>query len=447
VKGERCGFLHLDRAGVLAMVFRGLPLLTGPVTVVVISAAFDPEQQGYYYTFLSILAMQALLEAGLGGALQQITSHEWASLRLDERGRVTGEETARARLAALVRFGLRWYAVAASVAVVGFAIGGALFFGRDRGSSGVEWSAPWLAVSVLAGLNLFLSPGLSILLGCNQVKEVYGFRVLQGVWARVFLWAAMLGGLGLWALAVERAVYALLTLVFFVRRYAAFFAGLLRRLEARAGIWKHEIWPLQWRVGVVWIAGFVPSLFIPALFEVSGPEVAGRMGMTWQVATALMVVAYALVASRTPRMAMHVARREFVDLDRLFGLSLRTGVILLLLGSLAFVGILELLAALGSPLAGRFLPIAPTMWILLALILQQLRHVLGAYLRAHKREPYVALSIVEAALLAAILWPLANAYGAAGLAIGFAVVAAVVFVPALVIFGRCRRRWHHGHDG
>ena len=76
------------------MAFRGLAIVTGPVTVLVIATSYSPELQGYFYTFIAILTAQVLLEMGLGTALQQIASHEWAFLRFDRSSGFSGEEQA-----------------------------------------------------------------------------------------------------------------------------------------------------------------------------------------------------------------------------------------------------------------------------------------------------------------------------------------------------------------
>jgi len=179
---------------------------------------------------------------------------------------------------------------------VGFCIGGYLFFKATTGTNGIVWESPWWILSLVAGGNIALSPGWSILEGCNEVKQVYRFRLVQGLLARVALWSIMLAGGGLWALVIDRGITLALTAGFFLYRYSSFFRHLFQCKFIHRQFWKNEIWPLQWRFAVVWISGYLPSLFIPVLFACQGPEAAGRLGMTWALASALLSVSHANTA-------------------------------------------------------------------------------------------------------------------------------------------------------
>jgi O-antigen/teichoic acid export membrane protein len=442
MENDRPNLLNLDRAAVYAVAFRSLAIVTGPVTVLIIAARFTPELQGYFYTITAILAMQVLLEMGLGTALQQIASHEWARLKLNEGGSIEGDANALNRLATVARFALRWFSAAGILAAVGFGVSGYLFFAAAPDSETIAWDGPWLILSVLAGLNLFTSPGWTILEGCNQVRRVYGFRLVQGLLTRLVLWIGILSGAGLYALVMERALNFLLSAVFFLVKYPRFFADLFRVKDIQQRFWKEEIWPLQWRFALVWISGYIPSLFIPVIFALQGPVEAGRFGMTWTIASALMAVSHAVLAPRMPRFAMAIAKKKYDALDALFSQSMRTCVIVLLSGSLIFLGAVYILEYFESKLAERFLPLLPTAVLLVAVFMQQIRHAMGIYLRAHKKEPFLMLSIVEALLMIGILYPLGKWSGATGLALGFMVVATLILVPGYAIFRRCKIDWH-----
>lgn len=435
-------FKSIDRAVLYSFGFRSLSVIAGPVTVAVIAFCFTPELQGYFYTFNAILTMQVLLELGLGTALQQITSHEWAKLTFNDRGGITGDSKARARLVTVARFALKWYSAAGVLAFLGFSLGGALFFSGSSEEGVYFWQAPWWILSIAAGANLFLSPAFSILEGCNQVRQVYGFRLGQGIVIRLGLWIAMLLGCGLWALVVERLLTFALALFFLWRRYSNLFKSLFRGTTVQDEFWQTEIWPLQWRFAIVWISGFMPSLFIPVLFAYQGPVAAGQIGMTWAITAALLSLSHALITPKMPRMAIHIARFEFGKLDKLFHRTLIACLSLLVTGSIAFMVGLFFLHAHYPDLAARFLPPMPTVFLLGATLLQQVRIAMGTYLRAHKKEPLLVISIVEAALTLAILFPLGKLYGATGIAIGFFAVSALVYFPAYRIFLRCRNEWH-----
>lgn len=432
----------LDRGTVFAAACRALPVLAAPVTVLLVAATLTPPQQGFYYTFLSVLAMHTLLEFGLGTALQQLVSHEWAHLRFGPRGGAAGDPDAHARLSALVRFAAGWCTVVAAVTTVLLAAGGILFFRATSQPTDPGWGWLWILLSALTGLTMCLSPGWAILEGCDQIAEVYRFRLFQGIAFRLALWAALLTGGGLWALVAERAVTTLSSLIFFATRYRALFRSTLFARSRLPRLWRREILPLQWRYAVVSAAGHLPKFFIPTVFAWHGPALAGRLGMTWTLAGSLLSVSHAIVAARVPRFAILVARRQFRRLDRLFArvfivccaaFTTGAGVLLIAIGSLY---------AAGHFLAERFLPVSVAAVLFLGFLLQQVRYALWAYLRAHKREPFVGIAVLEAALTLPVLLVLVRTYGAAGVAAGHLLVAAAVLFPAAAVFHRSRTAWH-----
>ena len=61
--------LGLDRAILYVLLNRGWTLLAGFVTLYLISATMSKAEQGYYYTFSSILALQIFFELGFSGII------------------------------------------------------------------------------------------------------------------------------------------------------------------------------------------------------------------------------------------------------------------------------------------------------------------------------------------------------------------------------------------
>jgi hypothetical protein len=63
-------------------------------------------------------------------------------------------------------------------------------------------------------------------------------------------------------------------------------------------------------------------------------------------------------------------------------------------------------------------------------------------LRAHKAEPYAALSLVEGFLAIPLFTLLGAEFESLGIVLGFLGLTTATLVPAISIFGRCRKLWH-----
>ena len=175
--------LGIDRAVGWTAAARLWSILAGPVSVILIAAHLSAEEQGFYYTFASIVAFQVMFELGLGMVIVQFASHEKAFLEWRPDGTLGGSEVEKGRLAALLRKTLQWYAVATTLAAAALLLGGTLFFAHQSTTvqpTTVEgWSWPWIALAILAGGTLFLTPFLSLLEGCGLIIEVARVRTWQ----------------------------------------------------------------------------------------------------------------------------------------------------------------------------------------------------------------------------------------------------------------------------
>src|ERR1700687_450628 len=105
--------LGLDRAVGFTVLARLWSSAAGLVTVALIARFLSPAEQGYYYTFGSLIALQIVFELGFSFVILQMASHERAHLTFSPSGLISGDAVAHARLASVLQKTLRWYTSAA----------------------------------------------------------------------------------------------------------------------------------------------------------------------------------------------------------------------------------------------------------------------------------------------------------------------------------------------
>lgn len=436
--------IGLTRAVLFSVSSQAWMALAGPVTVIAIAHALDPVAQGFYYTFSSVLGIQIFFELGLGTVMVQMASHEWASLSRESGGRIYGSELALSRLASIARLSMRWYGIAAFLLTVVLIIGGNWFFSGKADEHAISWLLPWSILSVTAGLSLLITPILSIVEGCNQITSVYRIRLLQSIGSSVVIIAGLFCGWGLVSLAIGSVVRLCLTVICVVFEQRDFVRIFRKNPCAGRVNWRKEVWPFQWRIAISWLSGyFVFSLFVPVMFQFHGPIVAGQMGMTLSLVGAVESVACAWIITRVPEFGALIARRNFSTLDQLFVGSIKRSLATALLGSMIVVTTVVLLRMYLPVYADRLLP-------LLALILFVLYRIanvgisgLALYLRSHKQEPLVWVSVVSAVIIGLLTYFVGRDYGPLGVSVGLLLTTVLWTLPAcLVVFFRCRRDWH-----
>jgi hypothetical protein len=412
----------------------------GLLTAALVATFFTSSLQGYYYTFLSLLTLQTFIELGFGELLQQFVSHEWAAASPPFGG--GSRERALDRLAALIGLARNWYTAAALLLFVGLGASGHVYF-RNFAGADVSWEIAWWLAVLATAAGVLMTPMFSVLEGMNRVETVHGVRLAQGLWSRIAGFLAIVFGAGLFTVPVARAASVAVGAFGLGWKSLRLVSDLGTRRGAETVSWQAEFLPVQWKFALSWLSGYlVYSLFTPVLFAFHDPVLAGRMGLTLAAASAISSAAFAVTATKVPRLAILAARRDYRDMDSLFFRSTLSSMAVAIFGSALFFGGLLILRASPLALSERFLPPLETGLLLFAFALQQLRFAMGSYLRAHKAEPFVLLAVAEGLVAIPLFTLLGRNAGALGMILGFFGLTTATLVPAVAIFLRCRTLWH-----
>lgn len=417
-------------------------ILVGPGTALLVAHELTPALQGYYYTFASILALQTLVDLGLGVVITQFASHEWAHLRF-ENGAIVGDDAAAGRLGSLTRLVLRWYAVAGLVILCGLEIGGAAFFGNGP-EHDASWRGPWSVLAVATALSVSCQSIWAILDGCGQIASANRARALQNVALSISVWIVLLAGGELWAPAVSATAGLVVAGAVLWSRHGAFLRAAYRTFVAGHEIaWSRQVLPMQWRVAVSWASGYVAfSMFTPILFRFHGPVSAGRFGLTWVGVSAVGMLSMTWLSPRVPEMGMLIARQDFAALDQLFGKICRRVWLTAAVLALAGWAVIVLLYEMDLPLAARVLPPRETALWLLGHVVHIIGGPFSAYIRAHKREPLWPVGLLFAAIVLASNLTLGREFGPLGMSAGYLAANLCALPPVVAIWLVARHRWH-----
>jgi hypothetical protein len=432
----------LDQAVVFMVLTRLWQAAAGVVSLLLIAKFFLPEVQGFYYTFWSLVALQIFVELALSNVIVNLTSHEWSKLAIDASGALVGDASALSRLASFAGFIAKWYTGVALLFILGIGVAGHVFLSQAHTTT-IIWQAPWWTVVVLAAIQLWLTPALLLLEGCNQVVELNRFRLGQAIAEVLTLWLLAVEGAGLWAAAGLLAVRAATTLLFLSGRYRRVLLSLVAGGGRERIRWREDVWPMQWRLAAQGVVNyFVFSLYVPVMFHYHGAVAAGQMGMTLQVASIVQTMAFTWVQTKVPRFGMLVARRDFVELDRIWWHASKLSFGFIVAGSLlVWIGML-ILGGLHASLASRMLGPLPTAMFLTAYGLLHISSCQAAYLRAHAREPFATVGVLTGLLNGLLVFLCGSMYGPTGAAASFLIVTGFFVLPfTTLIWTRRRSEW------
>ena len=444
--------LGIDRAIGFAVLSRFWQLLTGPITQLLIVFCFSEIQQGYYYAFMNLLAMQVFVELGLHVVIINVASHEWSGLRFTDNG-IEGDPDKISRLVSLGRTSYRWYAVAAVLFVAVVSVLGCLFFlDLASGSTGwlatSSWMLPWLVLVGLTGLQLLLLPLTAILEGCGQLPIVNRIRFWQGVAGSLVVWACMAFGLGLWALCASAAVRLLGEFYLVSVRFQMFFIPFRKPAAGSTIDWKGEVLPLQWRMAIqgalLWLANHLALLVV---LKYHGASAAGRFGMMSTILVAMQAASLSWIETRRPLFGQLIARKDYGQLDETFFRMSRISVLMLVAGTTLFTAGVWVVNQMPywffQKIADRLPDLLTVTLFSVGLVVMQLAQCTNIYVRAHKKDPFLLAAIVSNLSIAVLVFWLGQKYGMTGVAAGYLLGVSVVQVPLWVgIWWKTRIEWH-----
>lgn len=440
---KRC--LGIDRAVAYTVLARSWSSLSGFVTVILIAHLLSPAEQGYYYTFASLIALQVVFELGFSQVVMQLASHERAHLAIEADGQITGDATAHARLASTLQLVLRWYSVGSLLFALCLIPAGFYFFSTHQhlGPS-VPWKTPWICAGAIAGIGFFLDPIFAFTEGCGFVADVAHMRFKRGIVGSLLGWAALATHHGLYAPAMVILGQVIVGAAWLLGRRGLLLGLLTFNADHNKVSWKTEIWPFQWRIAISWISGyFVYQSFNPFLFAYKGPAAAGRMGMSLNVANTLMFFAMAWVSTKSAPFGMLIAQKRYSKLDGIFFRSVAQSTGVAIVGAALLWSAAIWLNWIHSPYAHKIIsPLAFTL-LLAAAIVNHLFASIGTYLRAHKQEVLFQLSIAIAVCVLFSNYLSARTVGALGMVAGYLVILAVLGLGGgFLLFLKYRTLWH-----
>ena len=444
--------MGVDKAIFFTLLSRGLQISTALFTVFFIAKNLSPEEQGFYYTFGSIVALQVFFELGLTSIITQFVAHEASHLKLNSEFKMEGEALYRSRLSSLLKFCTKWYLIIAFLVFVALGTLGSIFFTKySVDHKDIEWFLPWILLAIGTAFNLLLSPITAFLEGLGKVKEVAQLRFVQQIIHPIVVWGGLSIGGKLFVSGADAFIRVFVVAIILIK--SPFFK-ILKNIWMDSGIEKvlymKEIFPYQWRIALSWVSGyFIFQLFNPVLFATEGAKVAGQMGMTLTALNGVQSLTQSWINTKVPKMSGLIAQKDYKNLDSLFAKTMKQMLLIGTLAILCFVAVIYLIQSqgitfLGMDIGNRFLPIIPlslmawSSWTMVPI------SPWATYLRCHKKEPLLLNSVVMGILCCLSTVTLGYKYGLYGITIGFAALRIISLSWIYHTYKTKKREWHNG---
>jgi O-antigen/teichoic acid export membrane protein len=442
--------LGIDKSIAYSSGARIIQASTGFITLFFISRFLSGIEQGFYYTFGSIVAMQVFFELGFTGIITQYVAHEFSHLRFLDNGLIESKEGYKSRIASLLRFCVKWYAVISGLLFFALIIVGFVFFSKyQKDGDFTSWKIPWIVLSIGTIIKLFQSPFNSFLMGLGKVKEMSKISFFQQLITPLIMWLGLMYDFKLYVLGISLIINVTIWFFFVAKMdFIRVMLALMKESVTERISYMKEIFPYQWKIALSWVSGFfIFQLFNPVLFATEGAVVAGQMGMTISVLNGIQALSMSWISTKVPLYSGLIAKQNYIQLDNLFNKTLKQQALVTLgLLTILFVGVnllnITKLKLGENVLAERLLPVLPMFLMMVPLFCNQFVNAWATYLRCHKREPYLVLSIVGGIACSLSTFVLGNLFGLMGIVFGYCMITIVLTFWGNEIYHKCKRQWH-----
>ena len=450
IKKDIAKRIGIDKSIAYSSGARIIQAFTGVASIIFISRFLTGIEQGFYYTFGSIVAIQVFFELGLTGIITQYVAHEASHLILNNQQQFEGEEKYRSRLSSLLRFSVKWYAIISILLLIILTFVGFIFFERyDKSEGTVSWRIPWILISLGTAIKLFQSPLTSLLMGIGKVKEMSKIGFYQQIILPTSAWIGLACGFKLYVVGISTILAALIWNIYVSRTSMQRILINLWKEKITVRVqYMQEIFPFQWKIALSWISGyFIFQLFNPVLFATEGAVVAGQMGMTLAALNGIQALSTSWLSTKVPLYSQLIALKDYKRLDQIFNQTLKQMAfvcfILLCIMMIGVWGIRYFDICIGEEALGeRFLDYIPMLLMMIPLFINQYVTSWATYLRCHKKEPFLVNSICAGIACCLSTFILGKYFGLYGVTGGYCFIT-ITFLPwGYNIYKTKKNQWH-----
>ena len=384
------------------------------VSILIIAKYLNKDEQGYYYTFGSIIAIQVFFELGFNSIITQYAAHEFAHINYTSDTSISGNAVNISRLSSLLHLIIKWFSILALLLLITLNLVGYFFFSKFS-VTGVSW------------------------------KQMASLRLAQQIFYISSIFIAFAFNLKLWAggIATFIAFIVLLSAIIFSNKIKLL-TTIYKQIGNEEIHYIKEILPYQGKIAISWISGyFIFQLFNPVLFATEGPKVAGQMGMTLAVFNGISALTMSWINTKVPLFSGLIAKKDFISLDKIFNTTVKQLTLINVIVISLFIAFIYVLRFYQIPLAERFLQPLPLILLGLTVIFNQFVFSWATYLRCHKQEPFLVLSVVIGLLCLCSTIGLGHYFGLMGIVLGYSfLMFTISFFWAYHIFKTKQKEWH-----
>lgn len=416
-------------------------IFLNPIIVLFVPVFLNENQQGYWYTFGSIAALTSFADLGFTSIMTQYVAHEYAYLKLEKSNKIfVGLKEHIQRMSSLLKFIIRWMRMVLAIALAIIIFSGLIMF--SGGNDKVNWLIPWILYAISSVYNFSSYIALSFFEGCDQFAITQRIHACSGIVHCVTTIGLLAVGAGLYALSIPLFLKGSIVYVLLRRHFRDSITQLWNEKCDKEIAWKKEFVPLLGRYAVSWIFGyFATQIYNPLTFALFGSSDAGKVGYSLSIIQAIYSVSNAWSLISISKYNMAVEKKEWSYMDSLLKRNLLYSSIVYVL-AIAVLYLTQGIPMLNNFIWSRIMSGKPMLILCGAYYISIVTYAMATYLRAHKQEPFMIVSILSGGCSALLTCILTCYVGLDCIFTGYFMSNLLVLPVAIHIWRKFKIKWH-----
>lgn len=376
--------MNINKPVLYSFISLTLRLLTNPLTVTLIALKLTEVEQGIYYTFISVAAIQWVFELGVSTCLVQRLSAAKDQLKTDS----------------YIKFGLVFFFSSSVVLFISLYLYSAWVY-KDMVEP--SWEGAWLFYSFFICVNLINNFSIIIDEGRLNVEKAYKCRMFSGFAYSLGLVLSLYLGCKLFSLGVAQLFIFIVVFVINGKGFICEISRIFNNTSINLTSTFKEIWNFQYKLSLVWVFGyFYWNAFAIFFFKYESPEFAGKYGITIALFSALATIMSSWLTTKRASLGRMISEGNINDSIRIFcksSLIAITGYLICSFFVYIIIGIKPF-----PEFINRFLTDTWLLHVVLIRFVIMLTELLLIYLRAYNDEPLFKETVINYLLVPIVIY-------------------------------------------
>ena len=408
--------------------------------LIIVPIFLSAVEKGFWYTFISVAALTTFADLGFTAIITQFSAHESVYAEYDPKQKDFKTKSIES-ISSLFKFSVKWTGVLTIICSIVIALVGIIVFSKEE-TTDINWLMPWIIYAVASSFNFFNQVVLAFFEGCNQIVTSQRIKLIDGLIINALGIVGLALGFGLFALAIPMLLSVLVSLLQIIIIYGKVILKMFKTPTTNDRMWAKSILKLLWKYAISWGCGYaIFQVYNPIVFAKYGAEAAGEVGYIITIVGAFVSIANIWSYVSVPRINMLTEKKEWSSLNKEFYRNL----ILIELTFLLELSVCFLcyLIPFTSSFLNKYVFSIPALVILsVGYVAQLLTSYIGVYLRSHKEEPLMIVSVITAVLSLSITIISVMFLDLHYVFIGFASSTIVMLPVVFAIKSKKEKKWH-----